>query len=929
MKKLILLLAILSGIASFSQNIAISGKVVDNNNEPLVGANVVVKNTSKGVSTDFDGKFSLKNIKVQGNVILVVSSFGYKTREIGISGNTNNLEVVLYEGNEILQEIVVDSKNNKFSRKKTAYVSKLPLKDLENAQVYSTITSDLLESQIVTNLEDALNNSTGISKLWEATGRAPGEGTGYFSVRGFATQPELVDGMPGFTLSALDPSYIERIEVVKGPSATLFGSTETSLGGLINIVTKKPFKGAGGSVSYTAGSFGLHRFSIDFNTPLASDERTYLRVNASNLTQDSFQDAGFKKSFFIAPSITHKVNNRLNISFGFEFAKTSQTNPSMLFVNRLGRTRLTAILAPFGVTPNVPTTVAELGVDPKKSFTSNDVALNSLNLNTRSIVDYKLSDEWTSQTIFASSYASTKGYYQYNVDGGAAGLLRISSALGGLLQNPALNAALGTTIQPIIDEAVNLTGAPSFARIFDKRNANATNFNLQQNFIGDFKIGEFRNRFVGGIDYMNRAQHIRNQNGSPVIAPTSNLGRVFTVLNNVGQGAIVSQIQNRLNGFPYFDTFLDAQGNPKSPIFSPNANYSITRASLDNVFRTVPVTDLRTSSKTYAAYVSNVLSITPELTVNLGLRVDHFDQDGNTATKDDDYTKTTLSPKAGVVYQIIPNEFSVFGNYQTGFVNKDPVVSRVTRRNPTTGQDEITVTVQTFQPVEANQFEGGIKTNLFNNKLNLGASYYHIIASNVTTTDPTAFLTTAQIDLKEIVSKGIELEMNLNPIRGLNIRASYAYNDSKVTDAYSSLAVRPVLDNNGVPQTDPATGQPITKKGNVISELLNRRPEEAGPQHNYNFWTDYKFPEGTFLENIGLGAGFNGASEHLTINNALSGTFTLPSYTVYNAGAYYENKKFRLGVKINNLTDKVYYKGWSTVNAQAPRAFLGSLAYKF
>ncbi|WP_435264302.1 TonB-dependent receptor domain-containing protein [Tenacibaculum sp. nBUS_03] len=97
----------------------------------------------------------------------------------------------------------------------------------------------------------------------------------------------------------------------------------------------------------------------------------------------------------------------------------------------------------------------------------------------------------------------------------------------------------------------------------------------------------------------------------------------------------------------------------------------------------------------------------------------------------------------------------------------------------------------------------------------------------------------------------------------------------------------------------------------------------------YNFWADYKFQKGSALENIGFGAGFNGASEHLTINNAISGTFTLPSYTIFNAGAYYDVNKFRVGLKVNNLTDKTYYKGWSTVNAQASRAYLGTLTYKF
>ncbi|CAA0187330.1 TonB-dependent outer membrane receptor. Probable siderophore-iron transporter [Tenacibaculum maritimum] len=899
----ILLLVMMGAMAQTS---SIRGKVVDNSKNPLVGVNVVLKENQKGVQTDFDGTFNIKTSK--GKFTLVLSYIGFKTKEILVTAPMHLSEIILYEGNEILSEVFLTSKNNKFSRKKTAYVSKLPLKDLENSQVYSTVTSKLLASQVVTNIDDALNNATGISKLWEATGRAPGEGTGYFSTRGFATQPQLVDGMPGFTLSAVDPSYIERIEVVKGPSATLFGSTSTSLGGLINIVTKKPFEGFGGSVSYTAGSFGTHRVSADINTSLSEKGGPYFRLNTSYLTQDSFQDAGFKKTFFVAPSVSYRVHNRLNLSFGFEYARTRQTNPSMLFVNRLGEARLSSLGIP---NAKVPKNIHELNVDPNKSFTSDDIYLTSPTFNTRAIIDYKISDKWTSQSVFASSYSEANGYYQYNIDGGAIAMLQ----LGGILQDPRL-ASLAPLVQPMLLEATSLLQNPAFTRIFEKRDANATNYNIQQNFIGDFKIGSLRNRFVAGLDFVNRSQFSKNQSGNPAITKSSNFPQllgffadpqsvnpaipdsVVPILQATGQ-----QIANGFNSLPYFDAFLTPQGTVINSTFTPGATYATTRNSLDQIFNQIPVNYYRTNSKVYAAYISDVLNITQNLTINLGLRLDHFEQNGGESTTKDDYTKTTLSPKAGVVYQPIPNKLSLFGNYQTGFINVDPIINRDTEPS-------------IFEPIKAKQFEGGIKTNLFNNRLNLGASYYHIIANNKTTTDPEALLATTQIDLKEIVSKGVELEMNANPFTGLNLRASYAYNDSQITDAYSKKAKR----------TNQA-GALI--EGVLLTELQGRRPEEAGPKMTYNFWADYKFQEDSFLKNIGIGAGLNGASEHLTVNNATAGTFTLPSYTIYNASIYYDAKKFTLGFKVNNLTDQVYYKGWTTVNAQAPRAFLGTLSYKF
>ncbi|MFD2144597.1 TonB-dependent receptor plug domain-containing protein [Mucilaginibacter antarcticus] len=73
--------------------------------------------------------------------------------------------------------------------------------------------------------------------MWDATGRA-GDGGGYFTLRGFPTQTRLRNGVSGLVTSTVDAVNIEKVEVIKGPSATLFGSTLTSFGGLINRVTK-------------------------------------------------------------------------------------------------------------------------------------------------------------------------------------------------------------------------------------------------------------------------------------------------------------------------------------------------------------------------------------------------------------------------------------------------------------------------------------------------------------------------------------------------------------------------------------------------------------------------------------------------------------------------------------------------------------------
>ncbi|WP_439558220.1 carboxypeptidase-like regulatory domain-containing protein, partial [Dyadobacter sp.] len=317
--KLLLSLSICFLLSShcFAQSGKLKGTVADISKNALPGVNVVIKNTSTGTQTNESGYFEIANIN-DGSYVLSVSSVGFKTKEISftISQNEVDLETVtLYAGDEILREIVVEGeRENKFSRSKTAYVSKLPLRDFENTQVYSTITNYLLKSQIVTNFDDALKNATGVENLWTSTGRG-GDGAGYFSLRGFSVQPKLVNGLPGLTNGTINPANIERIEVLKGPSATLFGNAVSSYGGLINVVTKKPFVGTGGELSFTTGSYGLNQITGDFNTALSKEKNLYFRLNTSYATERSFQDAGFRKSFFVAPSLSYKVNNKLSFSF--------------------------------------------------------------------------------------------------------------------------------------------------------------------------------------------------------------------------------------------------------------------------------------------------------------------------------------------------------------------------------------------------------------------------------------------------------------------------------------------------------------------------------------------------------------------------------------------------------------------------------------
>ncbi|HAT69983.1 MAG TPA: TonB-dependent siderophore receptor, partial [Flavobacteriaceae bacterium] len=711
--------------------------------------------------------------------------------------------IVLYEGNEILNEVVINGeRQNKFSRKKTAYVAKLPLKDIENTQVYSTVTNELLESQVVTNFEDALNNAVGIEKLWTSTGRG-GDGAGYYSLRGFSVQPQLVNGLPGLTNGTINSANIERIEVIKGPSATLFGNAVSSYGGLINVVTKKPYAGTGGELSYTAGSYGFNQVTGDFNTALDKEENLYFRLNTSYASQQSFQDAGFRKSFFVAPSLSYKVNNKLSFSFYGEITQAEQTNPMFLFLNRSA--------------PTEASNLDELGYNNKLSFTSNDLALENPSQNYRLEMDYKLSDTWQSQTLLSKSSTSTKGYYSYLFDFG-------------------------------------ILGDDTFTRYISKQNANTETSDIQQNFIGDFKVANLRNRVVIGADYFTATQTSNN------------------------------------TGYAFYGNITPEGGSNGDNPFTPEVEedaYPLSSSGVDAALESQAIGNNKSKYHIYSLYASDVLDITNNFSAMVGLRLDHFDNEGDISSAEDDYNQTTLSPKFGLLYQPIKDRLSVFTNYQNGFTNVAPQLVG----NPEDGPQ----TLQTFDPEQANQFEVGLKTNLFNNRLDATISYYNIQVKDRVITDPSSPFN--KIQGGEVESKGFEIEVNANPVNGLNIRAGFSNNESTTT-----------------------------KSDNL--EILNRRPLEAGPETLYNFWANYEVQQGS-LEGFGLGLGFNGASERFAINYESTGEFILPSYTIANASVFYQANKYRITLKLNNAFNKEYYKGWTTISPQTPRAVLANVSYKF
>lgn len=771
----------------------VSGKITLVDGQPLASASVSLIEINKTTLTNEQGNYTFNNV-APGLYTVRIQILGAAQKDLKAIVTNGQITTVDYhltkENVQALQEVTIAGNVNKFSKKESVYIARLPLKNLENPQAYSSIPKELIQEQMATDLGSIAKNVPGAGIPMIAN-----QGRVTFRSRGFDTEPNARNGVAGAAFASIDPANIERLEVIKGPSATLFGTNiSSSYGGLYNRVTKKPYNGFGGEVNYVGGSWDFNRLSFDINTPVNADKTALFRLNGATSFEKSFQDQGFTNSLSLAPSFSYQITDRLSLLLDVEFGQAKGT--SVVRFNPFINAKTV-----------VPTkSIKDLQFPYDRTFLSNDLPYQTQMLNIFAQMNYKISENWTSQTIISRARSSINGY---------------------------ITALQGTTETKISPQVI--TGYTTFI---------ATN--LQQNFIGDFKLANMRHRLVVGLDYYNNA---------------NNFDRV--TVNLPAQNFVNPASINRISRFN-----VDSLANSSKGKLRKESN----------------------SDNTYSAYASDAINLSDRLVAMLSLRVNSYKYNGvydintgvvggglsSSGVQVGPYSQTSLSQKLGLVYELSKDHVSLFGNYMNGFFNKSGVTSDGSA----------------IKPEHANQLEFGVKTDIFDHKLVGTVSYYNIKVANILYPDPNDPLN-YQIQDGTQVSKGLEVELTANPFKGFNVVAGYAYNDSKMTKAGPST--------NGL------------------------RPGQSGPPHSYNLWMSYKFSEGQ-LKGFGLGFGGNAGSQSFYANTATT-KITIPSYVIMDATIFYDQPRYRVGIKVDNITSE---QAWSVrLTPQAPAMFKGSLTLKF
>ena len=209
----------------------LTGKVIDSTGESIIGASVVVKGTTNGVITDFDGNFTLKDVPKDG--IIVISYVGYQTQEIKVT-DKNVINVTLVEDTEMLEEVVV-----------VGYGS-MRKKDLTGSVVQINPTK--IADSNPSNVQDLLRGTAGLQVGYDASAKGGGamqlRGQNSVYTDGNHNTPLIVlDGMVFYgELSEINPDDIGQIDVLKdASSAAIYGAKAAS--GVIIITTKKGKQG--------------------------------------------------------------------------------------------------------------------------------------------------------------------------------------------------------------------------------------------------------------------------------------------------------------------------------------------------------------------------------------------------------------------------------------------------------------------------------------------------------------------------------------------------------------------------------------------------------------------------------------------------------------------------------------------------------------
>jgi iron complex outermembrane receptor protein len=644
------------------------------------------------------------------------------------------------EDTEQSQDYYIEVEEEALDENSTLTPTKLPVSLHWTPASVGVVNSSLIETQGATYLGDALRNISGINVQ-------SGFGTfDLFYIRGLDSLSNglvLTDGAAEPETTYYQLYNVDRVEVLKGPGAFLYGGNPLS--GTIHLVRKQPLFVNVLAVDNSYGSFQTYRGTIDWNIA-NSDKDLAFRLNGLWENANNYRDDKENDLVAFNPSFTWRIDNRSFLNVNFEYV-TNQFEPDA------------GLPVLQDTVPDVPRTRS---YQPAFDVSEQDIF--------RARVDFE-------RRITDSITIRNKFYYT-DLDWVSDGTLFAGAVPAG----PTDFFIIRTQSQ--LDDRQKLIG-----------NQLEAVFALQ--------TGGIKHKLLTGFEL-------------------SRLGDVFTL--DVG---LVSPIS-------VFNPVETATPNP--PLIPGLSQAGDTRSIVA------------------APYFVDQMSITDQVEVFFGGRLDVFNYDDEVTSTSREETK--FSPLFGVTYGP-RQDLSIYFNTGKGFAPPSTLI------------------VGEREPEEVTQIEAGVKKDWLDGKLRSSFAFYHLDKENIAIPDDNG-ITQQAGDLR---SRGFEFDLAGRPAKDWETYFSYAFNDAELTN-FKELIV--------ISQFPPSF------------VVLDRTGNQAAfaPKHIFNLWVLHDV-----TKKIKIGAGPRYVSSQFI---AEDNVFEIDGYLTIDAYAAYLWDNWRFSVNLRNLTDKEY-----------------------
>jgi len=302
--KNLLFVAVLFISASVLGQAKITGEVVDETNQPLPGASIVVKGTTNGTSTDFDGKFTLEAEANSGSI--VISFIGFQSKEVSFSSSNAKLGMIQLQEDDSLDEIILTATSFAIDRKTPVAVSTIKSADIERK----------LGSQ---EFPEVLKSTPGVY----ATKSGGGFGDGRINLRGFNSEnvAVMINGVPVNDMEngrvywsnwAGLSDVTSAMQVQRGLGASKVAVP--SIGGTINILSKTSDVQKGGNIIASTGNDGYQKYGLTLSTGLM-DNGLAATVSFAKIEGEGYVDGTQFKGFNYFVNLSKEINDNHKLSF--------------------------------------------------------------------------------------------------------------------------------------------------------------------------------------------------------------------------------------------------------------------------------------------------------------------------------------------------------------------------------------------------------------------------------------------------------------------------------------------------------------------------------------------------------------------------------------------------------------------------------------